>query len=191
MFSTTDQISNATKASIDAQLAAMSDIANKALHTVAELAELNISTAKASLEHVSAAAQQMLTAKDAQEFIQLSSAQAQPNAEKALAYTRQLANITTKAQAELTKTTEARVAETLRQLNKLIDDLAKVAPAGSENAVAALKAIIEIGSSNTKAAYEQVIKASKHAIETAEDSINEAAKHFVPVNEKPARNKKH
>ena len=77
MFSTTDQISNATKASIDAQLAAMSDIANKALHTVAELAELNISTAKASLEHVSAAAQQMLTAKDAQEFIQLSSAQAQ------------------------------------------------------------------------------------------------------------------
>jgi hypothetical protein len=40
MFSAADQLSNATKASIDAQLAAMNDIANKALHSVAELVEL-------------------------------------------------------------------------------------------------------------------------------------------------------
>jgi len=114
MFTNADQLSNATKASIDAQLAVMSEITNKALHSVAELAELNIATAKATLEHASSAAQQLLAAKDAQEIFQLTSSQAQPNAEKMLAYSRHLAGIASKAQAELTKTTEARVAETSR-----------------------------------------------------------------------------
>ena len=86
MFSTADQFSNATKASIDAQIAAMNDFANKTLHSMAELVELNIATAKASLEHSSAAAQQILSAKDPQEILSLTSSQAQPNAEKVIAY---------------------------------------------------------------------------------------------------------
>ncbi len=188
MFSAADQFSNATKASIDAQLAAMNDLASKALHSVAELVELNISTAKASLEHTSFAAQQMLAAKDAQEVFNLTSSQAQPNAEKALAYSRHLASIAAKAQTELTKATEARVSETSRQVTKLIDDLSKAAPAGSENAIAIMKASV----ANANAAYEQLMKASKHALETLEESMNEATKHFMPAaGEKPARGKKH
>ena len=97
MFTTADQFSNATKASIDAQIAAMNDFANKTLHSMAELVELNIATAKASLEHSSAAAQQILSAKDAQEVFALTSSQAQPNAEKALAYGRHVASIRTAA----------------------------------------------------------------------------------------------
>ncbi len=187
MFSAADQLSNATKASIDSQLAAMSELANKALHSVAELVELNITTAKESLAQTSAAAQQMLTAKDAQEIFSLTSTQAQPQAEKALAYGRHLASIATKAQAEITKATEARVAETAKQVTKLIDDLAKAAPAGSENAIALLKASV----ANANATYEQVVKASKQAFESMEDSVNEATRHFVPAAaEKPARAKK-
>lgn len=186
MLTTADQLSNATKATIDAQLNAMNEIASKTLHSIAELAELNITTAKATLEHASSAAQQLLAAKDAQEVIQLSSSQAQPNAEKALAYGRHLAGIATKAQAELTKTTEARVAETSRQFNKLLSDLSDAAPAGSEQAIALLQTSV----ANANAAYEQLLKASKHAISTAEESFNEAAKHFVPANDKPARSKK-
>ncbi len=72
MFTTADQLANATKASIDAQLTAMNEIANKALHSVAELAELNLATTRATLEHASSAAQQLLSAKDAKEVIQLS-----------------------------------------------------------------------------------------------------------------------
>ncbi|MCM0045162.1 MAG: TIGR01841 family phasin [Burkholderiaceae bacterium] len=187
MFSAADQLSHATKASIDAQLAAMSDIANKALHSVAELVELNLSTAKESLAHTSAAAQQMLSAKDAQELLNLSSAQAQPGAEKALAYGRHLASIATKAQAEFTKATETRIAETNKQVGKLIDDLSKAAPAGSENAIAMLKASV----ANANASYEQMVKASKQAIETLEDSLNEATRHFVPAAaDKPAARSK-
>jgi|LauGreDrversion4_2_1035121.scaffolds.fasta_scaffold40429_4 phasin family protein len=187
MFSTADQFSNATKASFDAQIAAMNDFANKTLHSMAELVELNIATAKASLEHSSAAAQQILSAKDPQEIIALTSSQAQPNAEKVLAYGRHVASIATRAQAEFTKVTEARISETSRQVNKLIDDLSKAAPAGTENAVSMLKASV----ANANAAYEQLVKAGKHAAETLEDSMNEATKHFVPAAEKPARSKKH
>jgi len=186
MFSAADQLSNATKASIDSQLAAMSEIANKALHSVAELVELNIATAKESLAHTSAAAQQMLTAKDAQEVFNLTSSQAQPQAEKALAYGRHLASIATKAQAEITKATEARVAETAKQVNKLIDDLSKAAPAGSENMMALLKTSATMATT----AYEQIAKASKHALETMEENVTEATKHFVPAGDKPARAKK-
>ncbi len=186
MFSNADQLSNATKASIDAQLAAMSELATKALHSVAELVELNLATAKDSLATTSAAAQQMLAAKDAQDILNLGSQQAQPNAEKALAYGRHLASIATKAQADFTKATEARIAETTQQVNKLIDDLAKAAPAGSENAIALLKTSV----ANANAAYEQVSKASKQAIENLEENFNEAAKHFTAAGDKPAKAKK-
>ncbi len=187
MFSTADQFSNATKESIESQLAAMRDITTKALHSVAELAELNISIAKESLAHTSAAAQQMLTAKDVQEIFSLGSTQAQPGAEKALAYSRHVASIAAKAQAEFTKTVEDRVAVTSRQVTKLIDDLSNAAPAGSENAISFLKTSL----ANANAAYEQITKASKHAMESMEDNMNQAAKHFVPAAaEKPARAKK-
>ncbi len=187
MFSAADQLSNATKASIDVQLAAMNDIASKALYSVAELVELNLSTARESLAYSAAAAQQMLAAKDAQEVFSFTSSQAQPGAEKALAYGRHLASIATKAQADLTKATEARVAETSKQVSKLIEDLSKAAPAGSENAIAVLKASV----ANANATYEQMVKASKQAIETLEENFTEAAKHFTPpAAEKPARAKK-
>ncbi len=186
MFSNPDQFSNATKASFDAQLSAMSDLANKALHSVAELVELNMNTVKATLEHSSAAAQQILAAKDAQEVMAVGSAQAQPNAEKALAYARHLAGIAAKAQAEFTKAAEERMAETSRHVSTLMDDLSKSAPAGSENAIAMIKASI----ANASAGYEQLTKAAKQAGETLEDNISQATKHFVPATEKPARSKK-
>ena len=182
-----NQLSQATKTSMEVQLHAMTELAEKALQGVSELVELNMATAKASLEHVSAAAQQVLAAKDAQEVLHLASSQAQPSAEKALAYGRQLASIATKTHTELAKATEAQVAETSRQVNKLIDDLSKAAPAGSEKAIEMLKASV----ANTHAAYEQLTKATKHAIETMEESINETTKHFNTSTEKPSRSKKH
>ena len=186
MFSSATQLSNATKASIDSHLAALNEFAAKALTTLAEVTELNMATAKASLEHLSAATQQVLAAKDAQEVIQLTSAQAQPSAEKALAYGRQLASIASKTQAELAKATEEQVAETSRQVNKLIDELSKAAPAGSEKAIEMLKASV----ANSHSAYEQLTKATKHAIETIEENITESTKHFASTTQKPARSKK-
>jgi len=186
MFSAADQFSNVTKATIDTQLAAMNELATKAFASVTDLVNLNVSAVKASLEQSSATAQQILSAKDPQAFFSLASAQAQPHAEKALAYSRHLADIASKAQAEFTKAAEIRLAETTRHVSALIEDLSKSAPAGSENAIAMLKATIV----NANAGYEQLSKATKQASETMEDNLNQMVKQFVPAAEKPARAKK-
>jgi phasin family protein len=184
MFASPEQLSKATKESLDAQMAAMNELATKALHSVAALVELNITTAKDSLAHTQAAAQQMLSAKDGQDLMNLSSSQAQPGAEKALAYARHAAAIVTKAQAEFTKSTEARINETTKQINKLIDELSKTAPTGSEQAIALLKTSI----ANANAAIEQMVKGSKQAMSTMENSLDEVTSQFTAA--KPARSKK-
>jgi len=186
MFSNPDQFSNATKASIESQLAAMNELTNKALKSVSELVELNLATVKSSLEHSSAAAQQMLAAKDAQELFSVTAANAQPSADKAVAYARHLASISSKAQADFTKVTEARIAETSREVTNLIEDLAKSAPAGSENAVALLKTTM----ANAHAGFEQLSKIAKQTSQAIEENLTQASKHFATATEKPAKAKK-
>ena len=58
-----DQLSKATKTQAEAQIQTMSAIAEKTMHAVAELAELNAATMKASLEDSSAIAQENLRAR--------------------------------------------------------------------------------------------------------------------------------
>jgi phasin family protein len=180
MFTSPDQFSAATKANFDAQLATLTALTNKAFESVAQLVDLNVSAAKTSLENSTAAAQQLLSVKDAQEFFSLSAAQSQPNAEQVLAYGRSLASIASSTQAEFTKAAEAQIAETTRKVSALVDDVAKNAPAGSENAIALLKSAI----GNANASYEQLTKGAKQAAEALEENITKATKQFSQVAEK-------
>ena len=100
MFAIPEQFSNATKANFEAQFAIFSALSAKAFEGVEKLVDLNINAAKASLEETSETARQLLAAKDPQEFFSLTAAQAQPTAEKAISYTRQLASIAAGTQAE-------------------------------------------------------------------------------------------
>ena len=93
MFAIPEQFSNATKANFESQFALFSSLTNKAFEGVEKFVDLNITAAKASLEESSVATKQLLAAKDPQEFFTLTAAQAQPVAEKAIAYGRHLASI--------------------------------------------------------------------------------------------------
>ena len=106
MLPNTDQLSNAAKANFDSQLAAVTELTNKAFSSIAQLVELNVSAAKASLEQSTATAQRLMAAKDPKEFFALST-QNPPSAETAIAYSRNLAAIATAAQAEFSRTAEA------------------------------------------------------------------------------------
>jgi phasin family protein len=183
MFTTADQFSAATKANFEQQLATLTNLTNKAFASVAELVELNVSAAKASLENSTAAAQQLLSVKDAQEFFTLSAAQSQPNAEKVLAYSRNLASIASSTQAEFTKAAEAQIAEASRKVTELVDDIAKNAPAGSEKAVALLKTAID----NANASYAQLTKNAKQASDALEENLNKVAKQFTQATEKATK----
>lgn len=175
MFPISEQLSAATKSQIESQLALFNALTAKAFDSIEKVIELNVNATKASLDETSATAKQLLAAKDPQEFFSLTAAQAQPSAEKALAYSRHLASIASSTQAEFTKAAEAQIAENNRKVGALVEEIGKSAPAGSENAVAMFKSMM--GSAN--AGYEQLSKTAKQAAETIETNVNNATAQFT------------
>ena len=180
MFSLQDQFSAATKANFESQLALITMLTGKAFESVEKLVELNLTAVKSSMEESTANAKQLLTAKDPQEFIALTSAQAKPSAEKAIAYSRHVASIASTAQAEFTRAAEAQIAETSRKVTALVDDVSKNAPAGSENVVSMMKSVI----SNANAGFEQLSKTTKQAVQTMEANVTSATAQFAQAAEK-------
>ena len=175
MFAIPEQFSNATKANFESQFALFSSLTNKAFEGVEKFVDLNITAAKASLEESSVATKQLLAAKDPQEFFTLTAAQAQPAAEKAIAYGRHLASIASGTGAEFSKAAETQIAETNRKVISLVDEVSKNAPAGSESAVALFKSALN----NANAGYEQFTKSAKAAAETLEANVNAAVNQFA------------
>ncbi len=170
MFTAPEQISAATKANFDAQLALFTTLTGKAFEGVEKFIELNLNAAKSSLEETSAATKQLLAAKDPQEFFNLTAAQAQPTAEKVLAYSRHLSTIASSTQAEFTHAAEAQIAETNRKVLSLIDEVTKNAPAGTEQLVSFFKTSVD----NANASYDHISKTTKQAVEALEANLNNA-----------------
>jgi phasin family protein len=175
MFAIPEQFSNATKANFESQFAIFSSLTSKAFEGMEKLVELNLTAAKASLDESSVTTRQLLAAKDPQEFFSLTAAQAQPTAEKAMSYSRQVAAIAAGTQAEFTKAAEQQIAETNRKVISLVDEVTKNAPAGSENVVSIIKATI----GNANAGYEQLSKTTKQAMEAVETNVNAAVNQFT------------
>jgi phasin family protein len=177
MFAFPEQFSNATKANLESQFAIFSALTSKTFEGVEKLVGLNIATAKNALEDSSATARQLLGAKDAQEFFAVTASQAQPAAEKALTYSRQVASIAADTGAEFSKAAEGQFAEVNRKVISLVDEVTKNAPAGSETYVSALKTAI----SNANAGYEQFSKTSKQAVQAMESNVSAAMSQFGQV----------
>lgn len=108
MFSIPEQFSAATKSQIEAQLNIINNLAAKAVESAEKVIALNISTTRASVEKSSSAAKQLLEAKDPREFFSLSTGQAN-YLDNLLAYSRQLFNIATAAQADLIQSAKEQI----------------------------------------------------------------------------------
>ena len=186
MYTTPEQFIAATKTNLENQFAALTSLNKKAFEGLEQFVSLNVNAAKASFEEGTAAAKQLATVKDAQEFMTLTAAQAQPTAEKALAYGRHLASITNATQQEFTKAVEAHIAETNAKVSSLIDEVTKNAPAGSEQAVTAVKSVV----GNINAGYEQLTKTTKQAVQTLEENLANATAQFTQAAEKTVSKKK-
>lgn len=182
MFMLNEQLSAATKANLNAQLAMITTLTNKALENVEKVVDLNISTAKASLEESVANAKQLLGAQNPQTFFALTVGQIQPVTEKAIAYSRHLAGIATSMHNELSKITDTQITETNRKVIALVDDVTKNVPTGTESAVAIMKSAI----GNANAGYEQLTKTTKQAVEAFETNLSVAAEQFAHVAERAA-----
>jgi phasin family protein len=174
LFSMNEPFVSAAKTNLDAQLSVLTELSTKAIESIQQVVDLNLNAAKASTEDSAAAARQLLAANDPQEFLSLTVAQAQPAAAKAIAYNLHLAAIAAATQAEIARAAEEQIAETDRKISALVDEVAKSAPAGSENVMAVMKSAI----GNASAGYEHFSKTAKQAVEVMETNLNTAANRF-------------
>lgn len=155
------------KASLEKALA----VQNTFFSGFEKLVDLQLKAIKATLDEVAQKSQEAIEVKDAQEALALSSAWAQPGAERALAYSKHVYDIVSGVQGELARLAEEQLSQGREQLSEAIDQLAKNAPTGSESAVALLKSSLASASN----AIESINRATKQAVETAETNINAAA----------------
>lgn len=151
------------KASVENALA----IQNALFQGFEKLLDLNLKVFKASFDEVSQKTQEAVKIQDAQEALNFSSSLLQPGAEKVLGYTKQVYDVLSGIQVDVTKLTEAQIEEAQKQINDTIEQLTKNAPAGSEGAVALLKTSL----ASVNSAYDSVSKSARQAAEAAESNI--------------------
>jgi uncharacterized protein YjaG (DUF416 family) len=109
--------------------------------------------------------------RDAQQLMTMQAGMVQPIAEKIMSYSRHLHNIANETQATLTSVTESQLKKSSGNMNGMVEELSKNAPAGSDAAMHAMKQAI--ASANT--VYESSQKAVKHAVNVAQTNLNTAA----------------
>ncbi len=165
MTNPAEQIAAANKAALDNLVT----LTQQAFKGIEQLVELNMQAARSSIDDSVEKAKAALGAKDPQEFLNLQAGLLQPAQDKAVAYGRQVADIATATQTEVSKLAEAQVKAVQEQFQALVETAVKNAPAGSENAVAAMKTAI----ANTTAAFDSVQKAAKQAASAAEANFKQ------------------
>jgi phasin family protein len=163
MYVTPEQIQAANKANVEALLA----VANAQFAALEKFATLNASTLKNAFDDSVANTRALLGAKDVQEYVALQNSFAQPAIEKAIAYSKNMYELTSQANTEWAKVAERRVAEWNENLVSLLDKVSKNAPAGSDVAVAAVKSMLAAANS----AYDNFNKVAKQATEIAEANV--------------------
>lgn len=163
MYVTPAQITEMQKGQLDAFFA----LSQTMFDATERLAELNLAAAKAVVEESVEKTQAIMSVKDAQEFLALSGALAQPTLDKVVSYSRTVYGITNGASVEVSRIVEAQIAEGNKKVAQAIELAAKSAPAGSEPAVAMFKSAV--AAANT--AYDTATKAAKQVVEVAESNI--------------------
>lgn len=149
-------------------VAAVFGFGAKAFEGAEKLAELHLQLAKTTFTETAETAQALLSVKDAQEFFAVQTGLLQPSGEKAAAYARHVADIALSTGADLGKIVEGQLADSKSKFDGLVENLAKNAPAGTENVVALAKS----GLAAATNAYESAQKAVKQVAEVAESNFN-------------------
>ena len=161
MFTTPEQFAAANKATVDSLLS----LANTALASAERIAALNLNTARSVVEDSVSGAKALMGAKDVQEALSIQASLAQPNVEKAVAYSRSVYEISAQTQEELSKMVESQFGDFQKTVAGLLDQAAKSAPAGSDVAVAAVKSALAAAN---KATVDSLLSLANTALASAE-----------------------
>lgn len=160
MYVTPEQVVATNKAGVETLIS----LAHSQFAAFERLSALTFNATKSAFEDSVAHTKAVLNAKDVQELVNLNTSAAQPTIEKAIAYTRNVYEVATQSQGDLTKLVEAQTSDFNKSVVALVDKVSKNAPAGSDVAVAAVKSALAAANS----AYDSLSKISKQATELAE-----------------------
>lgn len=151
----------------------LQELSNKVFNGVEQLSQLQLKTWKATSDEGFSNLRKLLSVRDPQSFASLQASLSQPaaQAERILEFNRQVYDLISKTQANISKLAEDQVNKGGKQVQELVETIVKNAPAGSEPAVAVLKSALE--SANT--AYDSLQKAAKKVAEMTENNINAAS----------------
>lgn len=166
-----DLFSHAARTRLSSQLDFATAMAESMIESMEKLLGLHLQAAKASLDVSIGNTQQLMSTKDPQHFMNVSSHQIQPQADIVLTYLRHLASIGSSAHKRLAQITQARISENNREIMALLDELGSSTPEGSRSSIGLLKSAID----NAASGYDQIARSTQSAIEQLESTLSTAS----------------
>ena len=142
--------------------------ASIALESTGRLLEVQLKTAKDTFADGVQQDKAIAEVKDIQGFTQLKDSLTQPALEKAADYAKNVYDVASATQSEISTVLEGQIAEFNKHAVTALDKFVKSAPAGSEVAVVAAKTSIAAVNS----AYDNFTKATKQFIELTQVNVD-------------------
>jgi len=167
MYNPTEQFADLNKSNVEqaTRLAAI------ALENTEKLMKLNLATAKNAWAQSVESAQAVASVKDVQDLFALRAKLAETGVQHALAYSRNLYDLASQAQADYAAASEEVWSNYTKGVANWVETATKSAPAGSDVAVNAFKSTVAA----TTAAFDQFQKATKQVVNLADASVRAAA----------------
>ncbi|MCE1239229.1 MAG: phasin family protein [Azonexaceae bacterium] len=163
-----EQISAAQQANADVALA----IVRAAFNGIERLTALNIAATRDFLSNSLSNTQQILSAKDAGSVAKLNGDLAQPNLEKLMEYSRNVFELTSELQKEVSSVIEAQYGTFAKNTAGIVEKATAGAPVGGDVFAAALKSVLNASNQ----AFEQLNSVSKQLTDIAEANLQVATK---------------
>jgi phasin family protein len=163
MVQITEQLAALSKSQLEAAL----KIAELTGENFEKLADVQLKAAKTAYEDAAKSLRQIASIQDVSEIAALSSGAAQPAWDKASTYARSLYEVLSGAQSEFASVLEQQVAEFNKNVVVTLDAVIKSAPAGSESALAGVKAAIQ----SANGVYETLVKAGRQVASVTEANL--------------------
>ncbi len=150
----------------------MTALLRTAFNGVERLTALNMAASREFLNNTVAGTQQLLSAKDANEAAKLNSELAKPNMEKLVDYSRNVYELVSEMQKEITSVMEAQYSTFTKTANSAVAKAKSSSPVGGDFFAATMQSMLDASSK----AFDSMTAMAKQMSDLAETNIQTASK---------------
>jgi phasin family protein len=162
-----DQLAAAQKANAEVMMTLM----RTAFEGMEKLAALNMAASREFFNTSVASTQQLLAAKDAQDLAKINTTVAQPNMQKLMDYSRNVYDLVTQLQHEVTSVMDSQYNAVTKNASAAIAKTSAQAPVGGDVFAAAMKSMLDA----TNQAFGNMQNMAKQMTEIADANIHAAS----------------